>query len=252
MDFVIAIPTHNRNKMLRDKTLKFLSRQNISQQRIFIFPSNSTDFENREGEHYNIVRNEDNDSILKARNTIVNYFSEGTKILEMDDDINYICKFGNMEVSNFQELIINCFKKCGDGIFGFNAGNNDYYWTNDERMGLMPIIGSCCGYTNDKSIILTLKEKEDYERVIMFYERGKLPYKFCQYGIKTRYWKNKGGIQDRYDFEERLKVQAEVANYLVRTYPHYCYARKRRNGLVDIRFKVQKHCPIEIYTGNLL
>ena len=43
--------------------------------------------------------------------------------------------------------------------------------------------------------------------------------KRCGFGIKTNYWKNKGGIQSHYDFNRRLEVQSESAAALMKKYP---------------------------------
>ena len=111
----------------------------------------------------------------------------------------------------------------------------------DVVVGLYSIVNSCIGYINDKSVVLTCREKEDFERVCIFHINNKKIVKYRNYGIKTKYWKNKGGIQDRYDFNERVEVQKESSIKIMEKYSNLCFTRTRPNGLIDIRFKRSKN-----------
>ena len=130
------------------------------------------------------------------------------------------------------------------GLWGVNANTNNYFADGVDKFGLYSIINSCLGYVNNKQIKLTTKEKEDFERCILFYQM-KLPIlKRTGFGIKTKYWTNKGGLNDDYNFEKRIKVQRDSAKYLMKKYPGMCYEHVRSNGLVDLRFRKD---PLKLY-----
>ena len=188
-------------------------------------------------------------TILDTRNHIIQYFNEGQKIVEMDDDVEDIQTTmkgkKNSSVKNIKKLFedsYNLIESRGNrGLWGFNAKTNNFYADGKDKFGLYSIINSCCGYINDKSIKLTVSEKEDFERCLIMFKKKYPILKRCGFGIKTNYWKNKGGIQSHYDFNRRLEVQSESAAALMAKYPEYCYTSTRDNGIVDIRFKRLKY-----------
>ena len=168
-----------------------------------------------------------------------------SKIIELDDDVEDILDFElsnkGEPVENLYELFKQSFKlfeKMDGGLWGFNANCNVFYVSDfKDKWGLYSIINSCLGYVNKKNVILTVPEKEDFERVLYFYKH-KLPIvKRCRYGIKTKYWTNKGGIHDRYDKEKRTEIQNISADMILNNHSDCCYGRKRNNGIIDIRFR---------------
>lgn len=238
-DYIIVIPTHKRNHAIRNKTLSLLRKHNIPDNIIYIFPSIHTDWETREGDEYNIIK-EKNTSILNIRNYFIEYFNEKQKIVEMDDDIEDLINMNNKSVENLNEIINNNFKISKGNLWGFNATSNMYFSDGNIKVGLYSIINSFLGYENDKQIKLTCNEKEDFERVLLHYLKNKPVYKFTQYGIKTKYWSNKGGFQDLYNTENRNKIQEQMAHTINNKYPTLTFISKRKNGKIDIKFKRQK------------
>ena len=242
----VVIPSHRRIKQIQSKTLTFLLRHNFDFNDVYIFVSPESYDEYLKIKNkweFNLIKSKN--SILKTRNHIIDFFDEGEMIIEMDDDIEDIenTKKGetNTPVSDVKQLFIDSFDKLkGEGLFGFNANTNNYFAPGVDKFGLYSIVNSCLGYYNDKRIHLTVAEKEDFERCLQFHKL-KLPIlKRTAYGIKTRYWKNKGGIQAKYNFDKRVIVQRESAEALLYKYPGLCYKRIRKNGIVDIRFKKSK------------
>ena len=93
MDYVIAIPSYKRHDTLKKKTLVVLKDYKIPKEKILIFVANKSEYD---------VYNETLDpktygklvigkpGIKQIRNFMANYFSEGQKIVYMDDDIGKI------------------------------------------------------------------------------------------------------------------------------------------------------------------
>ena len=239
----IAIPSHNRVNILKAKTYKLLLERGFDENDIFIFTDN---FDEYKDEFKNVILSKD--SITEKRNHIIEYFDEGEQIVEMDDDIDDIqtTKSGedNKSVMNLKEFYEENFKMLfAGGMWGINSTHNNFFATGEDKYGLqlVSICATLCGYINDKRIKMTLKEKEDFERVLLYYQMKKPILKRCGYGIKTNYWSGKGGIASDYDFEERINIQKESADYLLEKYPEYVYQKERKNGIVDIKFRRKKH-----------
>ena len=244
MNFIVAIASHKRPEILQSKTLTLLKNHNISMKKVFVFvsPESYEDYIPIKNKwKFNLVGGE-NSSILKTRNNIIDYFKEGQNILEMDDDVEDIEKtlkgVKNKSVTNLKELFNESFQIISSGgLFGFNANTNNFFAGGIDKFGLYSIINSCLGYKNDKRIKLTVAEKEDFERCILFYELNLPILKRTGYGIKTRYWRTPGGIQSHYDFKKRIEVQRESAEQLLEKYPWAVRKQVRKNGIVDLRFK---------------
>lgn len=262
MNFVISIASHERVKLFEDKTLTFLKKHGICFEKVYVFVSDLSYLSykplsekygfNLLNSHNNLLKF-NNNSILNARNNIINYFEEGANILEMDDDIDDIIDFTEDKgVENFVDLINESFYMIKDGgLFGFSAQANKFFSNGIDQYGLYSIINSCCGYVNDKRIELVVQEKEDFDRCVQFYKLGLDILKRGGYGIKTKYWKNTGGIAARYSWEKRLTVQRESALWLKHIYPEYVRLQTRKNGIYDVRFIKQKKKPSPISIPSL-
>ena len=244
MNYKVVIASHDRLEMIKNKTLKYLNSHFINPSDIYIFVSpESYNIYKEQLQGYNIILSKN--TILDTRNHIIEYFDEGQPIVEIDDDLINIqtTKKGieNERLGNLNDFIIKSFNLLGDtGLWGLNSNINSFFATAGDKFGLYSIVNSFLGYYNDKSIILCCREKEDFDRVCQFYLK-KIPIlKRCGYGINTRYWKNKGGIQARYNFDQRIIVQKESADMLLGKYPDLVYQRVRKNGIVDIRFRQKK------------
>lgn len=251
MDYIIAIASHKRKSILEQRTLAFLKKHNINFSLVYVFVSSDSYeeyIELQEKYKFNLIQNVNdkfNDSILQTRNNIIEYFEEGEKIIELDDDVKDLQKLDknmkNESVENLNELFNNCFSALnGSGLFGFCSKNNSFFASCTTKYGLYSIVNSCLGYINDKRIFLNVKEKEDFERVLQFYTLGLPIIKFGQYGIDTIYWQNRGGIQAHYNFEARKIIQKNAALELVLKYPDLVYITTRKNGITDLKFKYFK------------
>ena len=252
----IAIPSHHRVEQLKKKTLKLLLKHGFSEDDIYIFVAPEC-YEMYVNEFKNVILSRD--SICAKRNHIIEYFPEGERIVEMDDDVEDILHTKkdekNYPVENLKDFYEENFnmlrgevpqKWNGDapkGLWGMNANTNQYFATGEDKhkIQLCSICNTTLGYFNHKDIKLTVPEKEDFERVIQYYLAGIPILKRCGYGIKTKYWNNKGGLEKQYDMDERKRKQRQSADILKERYPELVYQRERKNGIVDIRFRIKNN-----------
>lgn len=239
----IAIPSHNRQQLIQTTTLPLLKNHNVNMNNVYVFCStksynNYVHISNIWG--FNLIKSFD--SITETRNHIISFFQSGDRVVEIDDDVKDILIVEKnrkaIEISNFIEFLNESFDLLpGQGLWGVNSTCNGYFSSGKDNYGMYSIVNSFLGYYNDKRILLTLPEKEDFERVIKFYELHLPVMKRGRYGVKTKYWTNKGGIQSHYDFETRMLVQKKCADILLKKYPWAIRKYTRKNGIVDVRFK---------------
>lgn len=244
MTYKIVIPSYDRLSQLQAKTLNFLLQNKIPQSNIYIFihPLSIDEYKNVLSVKYptiNLI--ESKCGIKNSRNYINEYFNEGDKIVEIDDDVDDLIDLRlNQSIYDLHEFIKESFCLAKDGIWGVSALTNKYFANMNDKYGLRSIVATFHGYTLDKSIKLTLDVMEDYQKVILYHLKNKTILKRGFIGIKTKYWTLNGGLQTEYDREKRKQLQNFCAEEIANTYPNLVYQRKRKCGLIDIRFKNKK------------
>ncbi len=244
MDYKVVIPSYDRLNQMQYRTLSFLNRHKIDTSRIYIFahPLCYEFYLSLKNKYPKINIIESKGGIKNSRNYINEYFSQGTKIVEIDDDVEDLINLLTGEsLEDLDGFISESFSMCGNGIWGVSALNNKFFSSMKDKFGLQSIVATFCGYVLNKNIRMTLDVMEDYERVIQFHLQGRNIFKRSWVGIKTKYWTNKGGIQTELDYDRRFMLQNYCSDELAAKYPDLVYQRTRKSGLKDIRFKKIKY-----------
>jgi hypothetical protein len=238
--FVVAIPTYNRYKILRDNTLKLLKQYNFNNKElVYLFVANKEE----EAKYKEVIDENDYNKIIigdigmkNIRNFICNYFDLDTNIFFMDDDLKDIMlgyKDNNLEFTNFEQIIYNGFKECKQqkfNLFGFYPVYNKYFMKNKITYDLRYIIGSCYGLIN-KKILVNTDDKEDVERTLQYYVRDGGVIRYNYISFKTNYYTNKGGMQK----ERTIKTIREGAEYIIQEYPELAEIVEKKNGRYEIK-----------------
>lgn len=242
---VIAIASHERQKLIQKNTLAFLHKHRIPMKQVYVFCSPKSFFSYQTiADEWGFHLIKSKNSIMATRNHIIEYFPNGKPILEMDDDIRDIVitkpPAKRKSLPSLSTFLTSSFRllKQKKGLWGVNAtdNNREESVSGKDQFGAYAIINSFCGYFNDKRIRLTVPEKEDFDRTAQFLSLGLPVLKRGGYGIRTNYWKNPGGIQAHYGFQKRLEVQSKSADLLMKKFPDKFRKQTRKNGIVDIRF----------------
>ena len=89
-DYVVAIPSYKRKKLIKTHTLQLLQDYQISSKKIFIFVANKTEFQEYTSElpekhHSNIIIGKK--GLHHQRNFISSFFPKNKYIFHLDDDI---------------------------------------------------------------------------------------------------------------------------------------------------------------------
>ena len=219
-DYQIAIPSYKRHLQIKSKTLALLEKHNISTSKITIFVANKEEYD-----LYNYILNYEYNIVIgvegmkNIRNFISDYYPYGENIMNLDDDLEDFCSIYD-KLFDFDQWIRNGFEllhinQCS--LFGIYPVPNKFFMKPLMRTDLRYIIGSCWGNINHK-IKVSLDDKEDVERSILYYLRDGLILRFEDISVKTKYYTAKGGMQ-----ETRTKDRIEQsAKYLVNKYPLLC------------------------------
>ena len=234
-NYKIAIPSYKRSLTIKKKTLALLSKHLIPKSKITIFVANQEEYDlyNIELEcQYNIVIGKV--GMKNIRNFIVDYYDYGENIMNMDDDLEEFVSINYC--FNLDEWIRNAFELLelhDSNIFGIYPVNNKFFMKPLLRTDLRYIIGSCWGCRNMR-VKVSLDDKEDFERSILYYLRDGIILRFDDISVKSKYYKEKGGMQ-----ETRTKERIEKsAKYLVEKYPNLCSIKmSKKHKTFEVKLK---------------
>lgn len=253
MSYIIAIPSYKRQDTLKNKTLRVLQESGIPKKKIFIFVANEDEYK----AYKSVLPNYYNKIVIgevgmgAIRNFITNYFDDGQQIFNMDDDINGFIEltkekdreantkyetrnFSGNDLDKFIKQGFNECKKNKLALFGIYPASNAFFMKRRITYDLRYIIGSCWGSINDKSINVTMDDKEDFERTLKYYIKYGGVVRFEHITVISGYYTEKGGMQ-----ETRTKNRVlESAKVLVERYPELCklYLGKK-SGYAEVKLK---------------
>lgn len=272
-DYIIAIPSYNRPELIQVKTLALLHRHGIPSSKITIFLANQEQYDLYKSKvpaflYGSLVIG--HIGLKNQRNFIMDYYPEGQHIVQMDDDLDKIMELTlQMKVqskkhsgrssrkSKKKSKRMSCFTKhlkpLGDldafirraftickekGIFlwGVYPLANARFMTPKVTTDLRFIVGPFWGIINRRrpDLHITIDEKENAERTLQHYTIDHAVLRFNNIGIETRYYKNKGGMQD--EGKNRKEEALKSVYYLHSKYPKLTkiYLGKK-SGVPEIR-----------------
>lgn len=284
--YIIAIPSYNRPDLIQVKTLALLHRHNIPSNKITIFVANQEQLELYKSKipawlYGNLVVGVI--GLRNQRNFIMDYYSEGTHIVQMDDDLDKIMELiiehqttsdltsrrGNTisrasrkksirvsrkssrssrrmkPITDLDGFITRAFEICKNkGIFlwGVYPLANARFMTPKITTDLRFIVGPFWGIINRHrpDLRLTIDEKENAERTLQHYVIDGAVLRFNYVGIETRYYKNKGGMQD--EGKNRKEEALKSVYYLHKKYPKLTKIHLgKKSGMPEIKMLTHPH-----------
>lgn len=284
--YIIAIPSYNRPDLIQVKTLALLHRHSIPANKITIFVANQEQLELYKSKipvwlYGNLVVGVI--GLRNQRNFIMDYYSEGTHIVQMDDDLDKIMELiiepqttshltsrrgttisrasrkksirvsrkssrssrRMKPITDLDGFITRAFEICKNkGIFlwGVYPLANARFMTPKITTDLRFIVGPFWGIINRHrpDLRLTIDEKENAERTLQHYVIDGAVLRFNYVGIETRYYKNKGGMQD--EGKNRKEEALKSVYYLHKKYPKLTKIHlSKKSGMPEIKMLTHPH-----------
>ena len=230
--YIIVIPSYNRPELIQQKTLSLLKKHSIKSSHIVIFVANREQYDLYKSKipktlYHKLVIGVK--GLKNQRNYISNYYPEGTHIVQMDDDLEKIVQL-NVEngkktiepISNLDTFIKKAFLLCQTNtifLWGVYPLANSHFMTNTITTDLRFIVGPMWGMINrhHPDLELTIDEKENTERTLQYWSMDGKVLRFNNIGIETKYYKNKGGMQN--EGKNRKEEALKSVQYLHNKYP---------------------------------
>ena len=220
----IAIPSYNRALVLLRRTLKFLHKNLYPSHLITIFVADSEQFKIYQDA---IPKNLYNEIVVgvkglcEQRHFISSYYPQDTMIVQMDDDLKGFV--GDKSLIEVIEMGHQLMTEQNAGVFSIMPNSDKRRLKDDYTTHLAHCIGSFFIVRNDKRLLPTGTELEDYERSVLSFIHYKSVIRYRGAGVDTDYGKTPGGLQEEGRYE---RIQAGVKR-MIDTYPIYCIAIKK-------------------------
>lgn len=205
----IAIPTYNRPKIFKEKTLALLAKSNISMNDIDVFVENEEQLklycdellEDYPNLQYIITNTK---GICEKRNYVRYYYTMENYqkyVFNMDDDLEIIMDKDDNEFTDFHNFITSGFTECervGATMFGISPLHNPFFLRNNISYRLNYIIGAFFGVIHKEEgelpYMTELEHYEDFDFCLYHYFKDKKLVRYNHLGLKTKYFEPTGGI----------------------------------------------------------
>jgi len=246
MEYIVAIPSYDRVDTIQKATLNTLETLGVPAEKINIFVADRKQknlYKKALGDKYKLIIGKL--GLNNQRNFITQYYKNGQYIVNLDDDVYEIQEYHEGSHRNLRPIkeinlfIKKAFEICVDAgakMWGVYPINNYYFMKTLKPIteNLTFIVGTFWGCINDRELQVQLSNKDDYERSIKsFLKQGKV-IRFNHYTLKTKYYKEKGGLQTYGRSQEILENEVDL---LLTDYPEYLTRKRTKKDTPEIMIK---------------
>ena len=255
-DYVVAIPTYNRQDVVFKKTISTLLNGGISSSHIYLFVANKE----QERLYEEAVPKTSYNKIVVGKKGITNqrkfiakYFKEGQYVISMDDDVEEFQILRStrraitqkkrkvtddklVKMTNVHKFFMDAYKimkKENLYIWGVYPVKNAMFmyprYTTDLRFIIGVTFGFIVRHDRKLDVSSSIEVKEDYEQTILYYKKDGGVLRFNNIVPKTIFNAPGGVGKDRY--ERNLNA----AEYLTKTYPDLVKRHDRPDGTPEVR-----------------
>lgn len=233
----IAIPSYHRAQRLKESTLSLLRSHQIPSELIDVFVA---DEEQRAlyaatlepGTYHQLIIGVS--GMMAIRNFMTDYYAEGQHILFIDDDIRMLMPITPSPI-NLRAFIDSAFAKCVEThlrLWGIYPVSNRFFMRDDFTEGLTYIVGCFYGVINNRSIHVSLDDKEDFERTMLYFQTDGGVLRYRNLAPVTRYYREPGGMMVTRT-AERILASAQT---LYDRYPDMCRLNlTKKSGHPEVR-----------------
>jgi hypothetical protein len=251
-DYIVVIPSYKRQHILQEKSLKTLIDGGVSPSKIHIFVANTEE----EKEYEKAIPNSMYGKIIvgvkgitKQRKFIIKYFPEGKKIVSLDDDVEGVFRAKGttklVKIKNVDTFFKEAFQRLDKEklyLWGIYPVSNPFFMKNNITTSLKFILGTMYGFINRHDPKLQpsseIKEKEDFEQSILYFQKDGGVLRYNNITIKTKFHSD-GGLGKK--TKERFESNEHAAQYLAKKYPDIVTVFHRENGMAEVRLRNVKN-----------
>jgi len=228
----IVITSYKRVDVLKKKTYKMLKKYNIDDKDIYLFVAPSEMDEYKQAfPNVNIIKSSAGPTpldFLKSKKQVLTHFPNGTKFLQLDDDITAIVKLHSpvvkpiQSLKKFYDMGFKVLEKTELKLAGIYPTPNGLWMSKSQPIttDLRFLYGAVRFYIVDTKLLPSIGGKEDYEMSILYYKKYGGVVRLNHYSVKADYMGGVGGrnrSQDKKDSDAFIK---KYDDYISRVITH--------------------------------
>lgn len=235
-DYQVAIPSHQRAELLRDRTLALLTGRGVSRDRVTVFLDDGEPQQRAYQQLGVQVHVAPVSGINAMRRYIADHYPRGTPVLQVDDDAEDLRRVVGpkstepvQDVDQFTREAFDITKGQDLAVWGVSAVLNPFFMRDTITSDLKFVIGSFWGYFARPGHPVhrtRVDVKEDYETSLRawWYDGGIV--RFNGVAIKADHYRAPGGCQGYRD----ASLSAAAAEALIVDWPGLVRLNERRKS----------------------
>lgn len=247
-DIIVAVPSHDRAQAANRRTLRLFAERGVpaEQVHVFVAPDEVDAYRAALDPGLYAELHPGGPSLVTQRNTIIDTFPEGARVVSADDDLDDVVRrVGEKETEPVADLMAEFgrgFDACaaaGATLWGIYPVLNPYFMRAGRTTDLRFCIGHLFGTINTHAEWghLTIQSKDDYERTLLRYEHDGAVVRLNDIAAKTKMGVS-GGLASR--LEDRRAVNRREVMYLQRRWPQWVTIQKRRSTTSGLEIRVRE------------
>lgn len=243
----VAIPSYNRVKILKEKTLNMLLTEGFDPKDIYVFLKNEEQLEQYKAGiesplNWVVCHNQ---NLSDKRTFIRRYFAEGEEILSIDDDVKRIKFLKPQPLKQFVSRMFELLKQEKLTAFGIYPVNqtNMFYCKDRVVKGSVYLVGSFYGFLNKQAEEWpTVCDKEDkwFSCKRITEDGAVLRYEGCC--ADTSFYA-KGGLSEY----RTLQSEEEYSKRICNQFPELVKYTLKKNNHPDVKFLRKKNTILSLY-----
>lgn len=236
-DIVFAIPSYQRPTKLKKNTLSWLLHSGVLPQQIRVFVASVQEFqvysqvleyELQQGIQITIGV----PSLAAQLQFIQNFYSEGQKIVRIDDDIRRLDWLNPRSFVLFVQRMFEIANEEGCSLWSIYPVSNKFFCKDRIIIGKVFCIGCVCGFINRKSLERPhVSEAEDKYFSLQRYLADGKTMRYEGVCPNTTFW-SKGGLT-----EHRKVKQYEDTKWVCDQFNKLCELKQKKNGHWECSWK---------------
>jgi len=226
----VAVPSYHRAVLFGKKTYKIIKASELEAiTTVFIVKEEEDEYKSLYPDINFVVGVK---GLLEQRKFMFDYYPEGSHILHMDDDLDYLLTINKERLLDIRQILKRGFDGCvknGCRLWSIYPVANHFFMKSEDSTNLKFCGGWFYGFIKQGDYLpLNAVFKEDVYRTCSYYRADKKIFRINDVSAKTKFLRGDS-------LEPTREKHNECADIIVTEFPLMAKKYYRKNGFPEIR-----------------